>query len=82
MRRPPILQTISSRCHRPVGGPRRFFSAPRNQRPELDRPAPDRFVADVNSALRQQFFDVAKAQAETKVAKRHDGSPRLESDVS
>ena len=40
---------------------------PRDQRPKLDGPAPDRLVADLDPPLRQQLLDVAKTQAETKV---------------
>jgi hypothetical protein len=35
--------------------------------PEMVDPASDRFSADLNSALSQQFFDVAKAHCEPKI---------------
>lgn len=38
-----------------------------NLRPELDRPAPDRLVAHVDSARRQELFDVAQAETEAEV---------------
>jgi hypothetical protein len=38
----------------------------RDHRSEMIRPAPDCLVRDRDPALRQQIFDVAEAQAETK----------------
>jgi len=37
------------------------------RKPELDRPAPDRFAADFNAALRKQLFHIAEAQHEPEV---------------
>ena len=36
-------------------------------RPELDRPAPDRLVADVDPAFREQLLDIAQAEGESKI---------------
>jgi hypothetical protein len=44
-----------------------------DQRTELQRPAPDRLIADLDTALRQQLLDVAKAQREPEV--QPDGMP-------
>lgn len=49
------------------GGPRRFSQPLGEDRPELDGPAPDRLVADIDPALRQQILDVSKTEAELKV---------------
>jgi hypothetical protein len=35
---------------------------PRDNRREFQRPSPDSLVADLQSALRQQIFDIAVAQ--------------------
>ena len=40
---------------------------PGEQRPELQHPAPDRFVGDVQSALGEQILDIAEAEGEAKV---------------
>ncbi|WP_298163317.1 hypothetical protein [Brevundimonas sp.] len=37
---------------------------PRDQRSELDHPAPDRLVANLYNAGRHQFLDAAKTEAE------------------
>src|SRR5580700_9200217 len=39
----------------------------RDHRPEMVHPAPNRFVRDRDSALRQQIFNVAEAQSESKI---------------
>jgi hypothetical protein len=39
----------------------------RKARAEFVTPTPDRFVADNNAALEQQFFDIAQAQLKGKV---------------
>ena len=57
-----LVQMPSRRRRRPAA-----LQSPRNERPELDRPAPDRLVADVDPSLRQKFLDIAKAEAESKV---------------
>src|ERR1700722_15398804 len=38
----------------------------RDHRPEMVHPAPNRFVRDCDSALRQQIFNIAEAQSESK----------------
>ena len=38
-----------------------------DHRPEMVHPAPNRFVRDRDSALRQQIFNVAEAQSESKI---------------
>ena len=40
---------------------------PREQRPELQHPLPDRFIRDVQPALGEQIFDIAEAEDEAKV---------------
>src|SRR5690606_3674979 len=45
----------------------RGFGAMRKARAELVAPASDRLVADDNTALEQQFLDVAQAQLKSKV---------------
>jgi len=37
------------------------------ERPELEHPAPDRLVGDLEPTLGEQVLDVAKAQREAKV---------------
>jgi hypothetical protein len=37
------------------------------QRPELQNPLPQRFIGDIQTALRQQIFDVAMAERETEI---------------
>ena len=37
------------------------------QRPELQNPSPHRFVGDIQTALREQIFDVAIAERETHI---------------
>ena len=39
----------------------------RNQRAKMVDPASDRFAADLDTALSQQFFDVTQAQREPKI---------------
>ena len=48
-------------------GPSSLLEPSCDQGAELDGPAPDRLVADLNPSLRQQLLDVAKAEAETEV---------------
>ena len=38
-----------------------------DHRPKMVHPAPDGFIGDHDPVLRQQIFDVAEAQAETKI---------------
>ena len=40
---------------------------PRDQGAKLDSPVPDRLVADLVTALRQELLDVTKTEAETEV---------------
>ena len=40
------------------------LQSPCNERSKLDRPAPDRLVADLNPTLREQLLDVPKTDAE------------------
>ena len=44
-----------------------FAQICRDHRPEMVHPAPNRFVRDGDSALRQQIFNVAEAQSESKI---------------
>lgn len=44
-----------------------FPQAPGDQRTKLDRPAANGFVADLDSALSQQFLDIPKAQAVAEI---------------
>ena len=44
-----------------------LLQSPGDQRAELDRPAPDRLVANVDAACRQELLDVTKTEAETEV---------------
>jgi hypothetical protein len=37
------------------------------QRPELQHPSSDRFIGDVQPALGQQIFDIAKAEGKAKI---------------
>ena len=37
------------------------------QRPELQHPASDRFIGDVQPALGQQIFDIAEAEGKAKI---------------
>ena len=37
------------------------------QRPELQDPSPHRFIGDIQTALREQIFDVAIAECETDI---------------
>jgi len=37
------------------------------QVPKFDRPAPDSFVADIDSALSHQFLDIAESKTEADV---------------
>jgi hypothetical protein len=37
------------------------------QRPELQNPSPHRFIGDIQTALREQIFDVAIAERETDI---------------
>ena len=48
-------------------GPSPLLQPPREQGAKLNGPAPDRLVADLDPALRQQLFDVAKTEAEPEV---------------
>ena len=43
------------------------LQAPRNLGAELDRPAADRLVADIDPALSQQILDVAKTEREAEI---------------
>ena len=36
-------------------------------KPELVRPGPDRLIADLDPALRQQFLDVSEAESEPEI---------------
>jgi len=36
-------------------------------RPELQKPAPDRLIGDVQTAFGEEFFDVAIAEGETHI---------------
>src|SRR5258708_40282665 len=51
--------TVRYRAHAP--------KVPPNSRPELQHPSPDRLVADLQPALRQQIFNIAVAQGEAQV---------------
>jgi hypothetical protein len=37
------------------------------QRPELQDPSPHRFIGDIQTALREQIFDIAIAERETNI---------------
>jgi hypothetical protein len=38
-----------------------------DQTPELQKPAPDRLIRNVDATLGQQFLDIAKRQRETSI---------------
>src|SRR5205814_4113792 len=61
-----IRTTISSRCQRSLGRGRR----PRSRRAitgQLQHPAPDGFVGDVEPSLGEEIFDVSVAEREAQV---------------
>lgn len=57
-----LIEMPSARWGRPTPA-----QVGREQRTELQRPTPDRLIADVDPALRQQLLHVPEAQGEAKV---------------
>ena len=52
----------------PRGGCRpTLLQSPGDQGAELDCPAPDGLIADLDTALREQLLDIAKAEVEAEV---------------
>lgn len=68
-----LVQMPSARRPRPTS-----TNIRRDQRPELDDPAPDRLTADLDAALRHQFLDAADAEGEAEIPahRLHDDGRR------
>jgi hypothetical protein len=72
--RPPEIPALTADVHHhliqmPARARRRTapLQIASNLRAELDRPATDGLITDVDAALRQQFFDVAKVRCEAEI---------------
>jgi hypothetical protein len=67
IRSPAMRTTISSRCHRLLGRGRRRRKPPGDHRSELQHPAPDGFVGDVEPTFDKEILDVSVAEREAQV---------------